>query len=44
LLVIARNARTSVDIIERYYASRLQAEMKVNSLHQQGAKQIGREI
>ena len=32
LLTLARNARTSVDIIERFYARPLQAEMNINQL------------
>jgi len=33
LLTLARNARTSVAMIERFYASRLQGSMMVNELH-----------
>jgi len=33
LLTLARNARTSVAMIERFYASRLEGSMMVNELH-----------
>ena len=33
LLTLARNARTSVEMIERFYASELSAEMNVGMLH-----------
>ncbi len=33
LLTLARNARTSVEMIERFYASELSAEMNVDMLH-----------
>ena len=33
LLTLARNARTSVEMIERFYASELSAEMNVALLH-----------
>jgi len=33
LLTLARNARTSVEMIERFYASELSAEMNVSMLH-----------
>lgn len=33
LLTLARNARTSVEMIERFYASELSAEMNVDLLH-----------
>lgn len=33
LLNLARNARTSVAMIERFYASRLEGGMMVNKLH-----------
>lgn len=33
LLTLARNCRTSVDMIERFYASQLTAEMNVDQLH-----------
>ena len=33
LLTIARNARTSVEMLERFYASHLTAEMNVEKLH-----------
>jgi integrase len=33
--MLAKNCRTSVDMIERFYGSRLQAEMNVLQLHQQ---------
>lgn len=33
LLTLARNARTSVAMIERFYASRLEGGMMVNELH-----------
>jgi hypothetical protein len=32
LLTLARNARTSVDMIERFYASNLTAEMNIELL------------
>jgi hypothetical protein len=32
LLTLARNARTSVDMIERFYARPLQAEMNVDKI------------
>jgi len=32
LLTLAKNARTSVDMIERFYASELSAEMKISML------------
>lgn len=33
LLTLARNCRTSVDMLERFYAKHLQAEMRVEQLH-----------
>ena len=33
LLTLARNARTSVEMIEKFYASTLSAEMNVAMLH-----------
>lgn len=33
LLTLARNARTSVEMIEKFYASELSAEMNVDLLH-----------
>ena len=33
LLTLARNARTSVEMIERFYASNLNAEMNIDLLH-----------
>jgi hypothetical protein len=33
LLTLARNARTSVQMIERHYASTLQAEQNIAMLH-----------
>jgi hypothetical protein len=33
LLTLARNARTSVEMIEKFYASTLSAEMNVSLLH-----------
>jgi hypothetical protein len=33
LLTLARNARTSVDMLERFYASQLTAEMNIDQLH-----------
>jgi ribosomal protein L31E len=33
LLTLARNARTSVDMIDRFYAKHLTAEMNVDILH-----------
>ena len=33
LLTLARNARTSVEMIERFYASELSAEMNIDLLH-----------
>jgi len=33
LLTLARNARTSVEMIERFYASQLTPEMNVGMLH-----------
>lgn len=33
LLTLARNARTSVDMVERFYASQLTAEMNIGLLH-----------
>ena len=33
LLTLARNARTSVEMVERFYASQLTAEMNVGLLH-----------
>ncbi len=33
LLTMARNARTSVEMIEKFYASELSAEMNVDLLH-----------
>jgi hypothetical protein len=33
LLTLARNARTSVEMIERFYASQLTGEMNIDSLH-----------
>ena len=35
LLTLARNCRTSVEMIERHYASQLTAEMNVHQLHEQ---------
>ena len=34
LLTLARNARTSVEMVEKFYASTLSAEMNVSMLHQ----------
>jgi len=33
LLTLARNARTSVEMIDKFYASRLSAEMNIALLH-----------
>ncbi len=33
MLTLARNARTSVNMIERFYASNLSGEMNVGMLH-----------
>ena len=33
LLSLARNARTSVEMVERFYASQLTAEMNIGLLH-----------
>jgi len=33
--LLAKNCRTSVEMIERFYGSHLQAEMSVHQLHQQ---------
>ena len=33
LLTLARNARTSVEMIEKFYASTLSAEMNISLLH-----------
>jgi hypothetical protein len=33
LLTLARNARTSVEMIEKFYASTLSAEMNIQLLH-----------
>jgi hypothetical protein len=33
LLTLARNARTSVEMIEKFYASTLSAEMNIALLH-----------
>jgi len=33
LLTLARNARTSVEMVERFYASQLTAEMNIGLLH-----------
>jgi hypothetical protein len=38
LLTLARNARTSVDMIERFYAKPLSAEMNINLLQMNGRK------
>jgi hypothetical protein len=35
LLTLARNCRTSVEMLERFYASQLTAEMNVHQLHEQ---------
>lgn len=37
LLTLARNARTSVEMIERFYASELSAEMNIDLLHSRRA-------
>ena len=34
LLTLARNARTSVAMIERFYAAQLEGQLVVNELHQ----------
>ncbi len=39
LLTLARNARTSVVMIERFYASNLQAEMNIEMLHSRRSRQ-----
>lgn len=39
LLTLARNARTSVEMIERFYASNLQAEMNIEMLHSRRSRQ-----
>ena len=39
LLTLARNARTSVDMIERFYARHLDAEMNVEKLHSMKANE-----
>jgi integrase len=39
LLTLARNARTSVEMIEKFYASNLQAEMNVDILQSKRTKQ-----
>jgi len=41
LLTLARNARTSVEMIEKFYASELSAEMNVGLLHS-GRKEMSR--
>lgn len=33
LLTLARNARTSIDMIDKYYASEVSAEMKIEHIH-----------
>jgi hypothetical protein len=33
--IVAKNCRTSVEMIERFYASHLKAEMAVDQIHQQ---------
>jgi len=37
LLTLARNARTSVEMVEKFYASTLSAEMNVCLLHSKRA-------
>ena len=39
LITLARNARTSVEMIERFYSSNLSAEMNIGMLHSRRAKQ-----
>ena len=36
---LAQNARTSVEMIERFYSSNLSAEMNIGMLHSRRAKQ-----
>ena len=38
LLTLARNARTSVEMIERFYSSNLTAEMNIEMLQSKRAK------
>ena len=38
LLTLARNARTSVEMVERFYASQLTAEMNIGLLHGRRAR------
>lgn len=38
LITLARNARTSVEMIERFYSSNLSAEMNIEMLHSRRAK------
>ncbi len=33
LLTLAKNARTSVEMVERFYSSNLDAEMNIDLLH-----------
>jgi site-specific recombinase XerD len=40
LLTLARNARTSVDIIDRFYAKPLQAEMNIEKIHSMRNKTV----
>ena len=42
LLTLARNARTSVEMIERFYASELSPEMNVSMLHSRRTQVINR--
>jgi hypothetical protein len=39
LLTLARNCRTSVEMLERFYAAQLTAEMNVHQLHDQSEEQ-----
>lgn len=38
LLTLARNARTSVEMIERFYAKPLQAEMNISKIQSMRSK------
>ena len=41
LLTLSRNARTSVEMIERFYASQLEGEMNVEMLQSRRSKKLG---